>query len=570
LEQIAARILEYHARGREFREMGILLGVRDPYAAALESTLARFGIPARFHFTSALSAHPAIQYITGIVRSLLTGWNLADLLPLLRMPVNGLGATPEGDRLDFTLRDQLGGAANFGGSSPFRQLFALDPSKTDSLTPTAWATRLKTLRTLIPHPIDHQPLQIWHSTTAALAAFEAALDNAAQALDDLELPLADFWPHAEATIKSARLLVPDRRGNVVEVLEIEEAPEGQFKIAFVPGLTWRDQCLFELATTRATEETILSYPRFNERGEAIIRSSLLAEEGTPASTTRILPKPVQQSHSLPNQIPPPLAEMHAKLSPTSIESFLQCPFQFFAARTLQLRARPKKPRDRLDILLQGSILHQAIAEGSFDPVFEAACKKNNIPRGYRTEAVRLELRRNFEAFQKDCQWPLDWPIQTEQPFQIALTPELSIAGRIDRLDSGPNKQAVVIDYKYSPSARIRDRVAAPGVQGGLYLLAAERFFGLEPAGMFFCSLRQPITWEGWHAIPGLKLGEWQTPAALRELIVEAEQKAVESHQSIISGHKEVHPADPNKCRYCDYQSICRVESARHKTAHDQI
>ncbi|MGA3205855.1 MAG: PD-(D/E)XK nuclease family protein, partial [Bryobacteraceae bacterium] len=524
--------------------MGILLGVRDPYAAALESTLARFGIPARFHFTSALSAHPAIQYITGIVRSLLTGWNLADLLPLLRMPVNGLGATPEGDRLDFALRERLP-AIGLPAGGP---LSALDPWKTDSLTPTAWAARLKTLRTLIPHPIDQEQLQIRRSTTAALAAFDTALDNAAQALDDLELPLADFWPHAEATIKSEKFRVPDHRSNVVEVLEVEEARECQFKIAFVPGLTWRDQSLFELATTRATEETILSYPRFNERGDAIIRSSLLAEEGTPASTTRILPKRVEQSHALPEQIPPSLGAMHAKLSPTSIESFLQCPFQFFAARTLQLRARPKKPRDRLDILLQGSILHQAIAEGSFDPVFEAACKKNNIPRGYRTEAVRLELRRHFEAFQTDRQWPLDWPSQTEQQFQIALTPELSIAGRIDRLDTGPNKQAVVIDYKYSPSTRIRDRLRDPGVQGGLYLLATERFFGLEPAGMFFCSLRQPITWEGWHAIPGLELGEWQTPAALRELIIEAEQRAVETFQSIVSGNKEVHPADPNKCR----------------------
>ena len=558
-EQIAARILESHVNGRQFHEIGILLPVRDPYAALLESTLARFGIPAKFHFTSALSEHPAIQYIAGIVRALLTGWDHADLLTLLRMPINGLGATPEGDRLDFAIRDTLPSA---GLPFPLPGIAALDPWKRDRLTPADWTTRLKTLRFVIP-PSEITELQILRSIAAALDTFEAALDITALSLDaNTKIPLAAFWPHAEAALRIEQLYVPDPRRNVVHVLEGSEAGAWEFRIVFVPGLIARQKdepFLFHLAASRATEQTILSYPRFNDKGSPTRRSFFLEQEGEPSSPTRILPKP--NPIPLPSLAPHPedLRVKHAKISPTSIESFLQCPFQFFAGKTLKLRDRPEKPRDRLNILLQGSILHQALAEGSFDPVFELACRKNNVPRGYRTEAVRLELLRYFEAFQADRQWPLAWPSQTEQQFQISLTPELSIAGRIDRLDIGPHRQAIVIDYKYSPAARVRDR--AP-IQGGLYLLAAERFFNLEPAGMFYCALREPIAWEGWHAnVPGLKLGESRTPAALRELITEAEQQAIRTFESIISGNKEVRPADPAKCRHCDYKTICRIESA---------
>ena len=83
---------------------------------------------------------------------------------------------------------------------------------------------------------------------------------------------------------------------------------------------------------------------------------------------------------------------------------------------------------------------------------------------------------------------------------------------------GPNQQALVIDYKYSGPDRIREHIEDP-VQGGLYLLAAEREFGLAPAGMLYCGLRNQVSWEGCHAgLAGLGVGESTSSARLREFL----------------------------------------------------
>ncbi len=270
-----------------------------------------------------------------------------------------------------------------------------------------------------------------------------------------------------------------------------------------------------------------------------------------------------------------LGDAHRTLAPTSIESFLQCPFQFFAGRTLRLRQRPPVPRDRLDVLLQGSILHRAVAElirfpllgaAVFDQVFADECGRARVPATYRTEAVRLELRRHFDAFAADRQVQLGWNCRVEEKFTFPLNPALAISGRIDRFDTGPRGEALVIDYKYSAGDKIRERVedTASGdlVQAGLYLFAAARQFGLDPVGMLYCGLRNGVVWDGWHSpIPGLEaIGESMTSSALHDFMNRAAAKAVEVFEAIASGRVVPQPADTQKCKWCDFRDVCRVET----------
>ncbi|MCU1335937.1 MAG: ATP-dependent nuclease subunit B-like protein [Bryobacterales bacterium] len=620
VEEMARRILIHTAQGWAFRETGIVLRSRDPYAGVIETTLARFGIPARFYFHQPLASHPALTFLTKVMRGMLAGWDHAALLAAVRMPVSGLGATPIGDELDFAWRDRLP-AAGLPLPAGLEHLAALDNWRLERMLPQEWATRLKTLRALLPPPrvtdgADRDRTSALRSTSAALAVFDEILDGAAAALEGSgRVALAAFWKQVETALALEQLRVPDARRNVVHVMDAYEARQWELPIVFVCGLIERhfpqyhredpilgdaarrraglataadrqteERFLFELATTRATEETILSYPRFDEQGEDTLPSFFLQGELPAVAGRPIVPR-VERGVDTPRGSGDPPHFVHKTLSATGIESFLQCPFQFFANKTLRLRPRPPVPRDRLDLLLQGSILHRALAEwtrapllGSaiLDEIFEEECARRRVPEGYRTEAVRLELMRHFRGFLDDRQLALtNWTTRVEEKFSYPLNPLLTITGRIDRLDIGPANKALVIDYKYSAGNKIRERVEDTGagnaVQGGLYLAAAARAFGFDPVAMLFCGLKKDVIWGGWHvSVAGLEsLGTSSTREVLRGLMDDAERVAVRAHEAITSGDIAIRPADPQKCKWCDFRDICRVESAvRVQKAHD--
>ena len=124
----------------------------------------------------------------------------------------------------------------------------------------------------------------------------------------------------------------------------------------------------------------------------------------------------------------------------------------------------------------------------------------------------------------------------------------------------------MIDYKYSAPNKIRERVDASDlgdqVQAGLYLAAARNSFGLQPSGMLFCGLKKDVTWGGWHSgIAGIEaIGTACTRDVLEDLIRNATESAERTYEAIVTGHIAPHPADVDKCRWCDFRDICRIES----------
>jgi ATP-dependent helicase/DNAse subunit B len=623
-EEITRRVLAAAERGVRFREIGIVLRSHTPYGPILETTLARFGVPVRSYFTGPLSAHPAVMYLSGVVRALLQGWPLAELNRLSRMPVSGLGATGAGDELDFELRKRLLPGSRGLPSDLFEKhpsiacLGALDDLAGAYELPQDWASKLAALAKLIPDPqiadqFSRAQSDGWASTVRAIAAWKEAMKIAGlSCAAAVRISLKQFWDRAETVLALSPLRNPDRRREAVALLDVFEARQWQLRTVFVPGLVERlfpvyhredsivgdevrarlglptaatrqqeERFLFDLATSRATEETVLSCARFNEKGDEQLASFFLMEQPADLPAARIRPAPRR-----PVEIAPPhpiqdghlrvrLAEQHKSLSPTSVESFIQCPFLFFGRKTLRRKLRPRKPRDRLDVLVQGSILHSALAQWAKTPLlgssvllheFETEAKLLGIPPGYRTEAVKLELLRHFEAFLRNTEVPLPSRVRTEEKVRFALHGGLTISGRIDRIDIDAQGNALVIDYKYSASERIQDKVEAAEegdmVQAGLYWLAAEKALGLKPIGMLYCGLRKKVSWNGWHLnYPGLQaVGEARTPEAMRDLIAVAEQRTISSHEEILSGRIEAKPKDDDFCRLCDYRDVCRIET----------
>jgi RecB family exonuclease len=271
-----------------------------------------------------------------------------------------------------------------------------------------------------------------------------------------------------------------------------------------------------------------------------------------------------------------LRTRHAQLQPTGVEDFLQCPFLFFAGRTLRLEEPPPRPEERLDALVRGSIVHQVLAEWQragqpveeiFEAVFARVCADQRVPASCRTELARLRMLEDLQRFVADPPRLPGWSVHVEEEIRFDLDPETGIRGRIDRYDVSPQGAAVVFDFKYSSAQSIRDRIrgydAGWHVQGALYLLGLEACRGYQPAGWLYWGLRKELSAGGWH----VPFAGWQrtgtacTPEELRERLDAARELSLDAARQIGAGRIEAAPADPDKCEHCAFRDVCRVRAA---------
>jgi RecB family exonuclease len=632
-EEIARRILAHVSAGREFRHLGIVLRSPDPYVPVLRTVLERFGIPARFYFVRRLAEHAVVRYLSGIVNALLGGWDHQALLAALRMTASGFAATPACDRFDFAVRERLPGKGLAGLrelsndarlDALLERLAALEEWREERLPAAEWAARLQTLAALVePPPVTdgctHETALLWRSQAAALAAFAAALDEAAAVLEaGRPLCLAEFWEAATLVLREAPLRVPDRRRNVVHVLDVYEARQWELPVVFLPGLLEKqfplyhsqdpvfpdaarerlraagvrldstddrrrqERFLFELAATRATAELVLSYPESNAKGDPNLRSFFLEELGLePVRARSARPAGGAPRRLGPAVIRSPellagLRARHGVFRPTGLEDFLQCPFRFFAGHTLDLAEPPARPDERLDALVQGSIVHRVLAEWQgagqprediFAEVFERVCAEKRVPASCRTELARLRMLEDLRRFAADPPVLRGWSVHVEEAIQFDLAPETGISGRIDRYDVSPEGAAVVFDFKYSSPQGIRDRLRGydegQHVQGALYLLGLETRHGFEPAGWLYCGLRKELSAGGWHVpLAGFeRTGAGCTAEELGERLGAARERSLDAARQVREGRIEAAPADPDECERCAFRDVCRVRAA---------
>jgi ATP-dependent helicase/DNAse subunit B len=500
----------------------------------------------------------------------------------------------------------------------FDRLGALEEWRSFSLSPAGWAERMRALRGLYrvarpPEGAGHETALEWRSQGAALDLFDEALEETASALDPGRLlSLEEFWRPLKSILRLKPLRLADGRRNVVHVLSAPEARQWELPVVFVCGMTEKgfprfhpqdpffpdaarcrlndagirvrtaaefereERALFESAISRGSMQVTLSYPEFDARGERNLPSIFL--EGlalAPEEARRVRPGPRRP----PDWEPSPagirapellrvLREKTERVSPTALESYLQCPFQFFGGRVLRLATPPPRPQDRLDFAAQGEIVHAALAEwyaspqdmgALFERIFEGALEERRVPPGYHVERLRNAMLEDLLAFAADAQWPrAGLESQMECDFEFALNDNVRVRGKIDRLDVAPDGRAWVVDYKYSAAQRTRQRLSDENLlQAPLYFMAAEKFFGAKPAGMFFVALKGGVNYAGWSLEPVGALRHEPIPEGWAETAAERALRAVEE---IRAGRVVAAPGDDARCDYCDFRDICRKDS----------
>ncbi len=493
-------------------------------------------------------------------------------------------------------------------------LGALEEWRSFALTPKEWAARFRTLRNLfrVGQPADcisHERALLHRSQAEALKAFDQAMEETAEALDARRaIGIADFFRPLESVLRIAPLRLSDERRNVVHVLSAPEARQWVLPVIFVCGMVEKEfprfhkqdpffpdsarcalnaagirvrtaaefereeRALFDAAITRATMSVTLSYPEFDARGERNLPSLYLENLLSPLEPSRaVRPRP---RHAL---APRPPAELRdaallevlrqktAHISPTAVEVYLQCAYQYFAGRLMRLKTAPPRPAERLDFMTQGMIVHQVLAqwwaepqaiEPLFELVFAAALEEKRIPCVYHTERLRNGMLDDLRAFTANDTWPrAGYRSLMEEPFEFSLDGAVTIRGKIDRLDVTPDGRAYVIDYKYSNSQNTKAKLTNEAlVQAPLYLMAAERVFGLKPAGMFYVGLKRGPVYAGWSAE-----GLMESAPPRENWLAQTEERVLRIVEEIRGGRVEVSPSDPDKCRFCDYADVCRVQ-----------
>ena len=316
----------------EFRRIAVALREAAIWVPVLKGTFDRFGIPARFYFSSPLRKHPVAIFVGGLISGALDGWDFEAAIETLRAHPRW-GRSADFDRFDFKVREAMPGRGASEllalcepdtpvGQAWLREQIAAclktEAWKTSLLKPAEWAKRFEALATnlyrpgTLEIPIDHSGLESDRSHVAAVRSWvEAVSSITAFWAPDEPISLEEFWRVASLAVDTAVFHPIDDRANAVHVMNVYEARQWDVSSLFVCGLTDRDfprqhsqnllfpdsdidrlrasgvllrqaadyereeRWLFETLRTRAADSLFLSYPEHDASGKSVQRSRLL-------------------------------------------------------------------------------------------------------------------------------------------------------------------------------------------------------------------------------------------------------------------------------------------------------
>ena len=494
------------------------------------------------------------------------------------------------------------GAAT-AGSGPFFNPAQINVWRARALAAAAWLAALNETASLLPNdPVSLSSFMDLAQPSlrdATLAHPEFRRDAVslidAQEARQWELPvvfvcglLEGVFPHAsqpDPLLGEALRSALRRHGIAVRTRSERDAEE---------------RFLFDVALTRATVELVLSYPRLNDDGEPTLGAFALGRipglltapplacdpaphrasappaprdhhdftvetprehgeftAGTPLNT-ELSPVIRPAETALSPAAAPALTRLHEHFSPTGLETFLECPFHFFAQYSLKIADPPASPENRFDALERGKLVHAVLAQyhrlgGNLLTRFESewfrTLAKLRVPTSYRLELERARILRSLRMYAANPPLQAGWAQYMEERFELPLGAAV-VRGRIDRYEVADSGECVLYDYKFSrPSSVasiVRKESKGRGLQAGLYLLAVQRK-SLHPMAFYYVAVKGACELKG-----------WSQPLDLETLMSTANEQAARAAAQILDGRIAVAPIDPDSCMFCSFMDACRI------------
>ncbi len=301
----------------------------------------------------------------------------------------------------------------------------------------------------------------------------------------------------------------------------------------------------------------------NDLGALTGRSdTMIADRQADLPAPRGMPAPAMPMSLLPDAI-----------SASSYQQLVNCPYQFFAAAGLKLR-----PADAVREALQkdeyGEKVHRILQAfhggharlpGPYTGTFTAA------GRVAASELLEQISRQEFAANIEDnflhrswlTQWLavipayIDWQIERELQWRVLhveagqkrklLGDTLTIAGRIDRIDAGPDGIAI-IDYKTGNTPGKDDVLNGESVQLPFYGLLAD----VVPHRAEFLKLGDDRN--------GVKSAAALEGAELDDTVRHNKQRLTDTWQALQAGAPLPAWGDDRTCARCPMQGVCRRQA----------
>lgn len=258
-----------------------------------------------------------------------------------------------------------------------------------------------------------------------------------------------------------------------------------------------------------------------------------------------------------------------KFFPTQLQTYQQCPRKYFYSRDKDIRAKYAKASPAMHL---GNAVHDALQmffdiskTPMADRTYERLCglfREAWAGRGIFSRNLYKQTEAREQAFGKDRESEKAWgekglnilyrffqtadvkavPLTAEQFHDVMLAPDVTLGGKIDRIDRLPDGRLVVLDYKTGkpPYKQSAESLAKDDLQLAAYAVLVTKKFRGKVARCEYLFLDHE-----------LKLGYEPTD----DLLAAKEAEILALCRKVL-GDETFEPTPNNLCPWCEYKTLC--------------
>ncbi len=266
----------------------------------------------------------------------------------------------------------------------------------------------------------------------------------------------------------------------------------------------------------------------------------------PAKILEITPENSHIDSELYQKSIPLIKKENFRLSPSKIQTYEECPLQFKFQHVLRVPT-PSKPyfgvgtaihivaENMTKMQKEGKVPTEKIALEILDKQWDTSSYRNQRTKETQDKDKSKEMVKTYlEWAEKNPNTPVD----VESKFKIKLN-NVTISGKIDRVDMTPDGEYEVIDFKTGYAYKTKNTIKED-VQMNIYALGTEKLYGKLPkkTSLFYIKDNKLVP----HFIEEEKLNEFKKSLSGKI-------------ESIFNEEFDAKP-EFRKCGRCDYASIC--------------